>query len=193
MAQEQLKPQLPVQIRLLKVDEVDLLLKLQEESIRTLNARDYNQAEVEALVKSQVFPPRVGRIPFVAEYEGQLVGFVTLDVAGEIIDAIFVHPDFERCGIGRQLMAVMEQEALQRRIKRLLVFSSLTAVDFYRSLGYSDVRKLEISCDSVKIPCISMFKQLIPVTLPEQLYEIVTLILKLLIMLPSILFHALFK
>ncbi len=182
MAYEPLKPQLPVQIRLLKVDEVDLLLELQEKSIRTLNARDYNVTEIEALVKSQLISPRAGTIAFVAEYEGQIVGFATLNVVVKRIDAIFVHPNFERQGIGRQLMVVIEQEALQREVKSLRVFSSLTAVNFYRSPGYDEYTKTEISVGQVKIRCVGMVKQLIPITLLDQIYDIVVLVLAIIIL-----------
>lgn len=49
---------------------------------------------------------------------------------------IFVLPEYQRKGLGRRIIAALEDDEYFRRAWRTEVGSSLTAVDFYRKLGY---------------------------------------------------------
>ncbi|MCC5635790.1 GNAT family N-acetyltransferase [Nostoc sp. CHAB 5844] len=163
--------QLGVKIRLMKNHEKDKLFQLQEFSIRVLNSQDYNNEQIEAILnktsRSNLFGQ--GTITFVAEYENKIIGFSTLNKISNMVNAVFVHPHYVYQGIGKQLMLALEQEALNCKIKRLTVFASLTAVSFYKSLGYQYEGKVELSGVRRKIPCVLMTKQLLPLNTFEQL------------------------
>jgi predicted N-acetyltransferase YhbS len=53
---------------------------------------------------------------------------------------VFVAPDFQRRGVGRQLMAEVERTARNAGMATLVVQSSVTAVPFYARLGFKVVR-----------------------------------------------------
>jgi GNAT superfamily N-acetyltransferase len=98
---------------------------------------------------------------YVAECDGKIVAFGFLDPAESKIEAVFVHPDYGRRGIGRRLLLAIENTALEHGLMCLRLSSSLNAVSFYRSAGY-EVRKpimFQHPC-GFDLECVSMEKVL---------------------------------
>lgn len=50
--------------------------------------------------------------------------------------SVFVLPEYQGRGIGRRIMETLESDAYFRRARRIELGASLTAVGFYRKLGY---------------------------------------------------------
>ncbi len=81
---------------------------------------------------------------FVAEVEGSAAGYVALapDEAGMRVDQLFVSPEHEAEGVGRQLIEYAEGYAISRRARALRVVVSpddRRAVSFYRDRGFVPV------------------------------------------------------
>lgn len=80
----------------------------------------------------------------VAEVKGNLVGFAIMDY-GEVsahLSLIAVKPNYQRCGIGRRMMAWLEETALAAGITTIsleLRVNNFGARAFYRMLGYKEV------------------------------------------------------
>ena len=53
-----------------------------------------------------------------------------------ILLTIFVLPEFQGRGIGRQIVQTLEQDEFFLRARRIEIPASVTAVEFYRKLGY---------------------------------------------------------
>jgi len=60
----------------------------------------------------------------------------TASVAGNWVHAVFVHPRTQRQGLGRQLMETLESHARTHGEPWLGLYASVSAVRFYRSLGW---------------------------------------------------------
>jgi len=80
---------------------------------------------------------------FVAELEGAPAGYVALARAADAvrIDQLFVSPEHEAEGIGRQLLEWAEGYAISERAARLEVVveaDNRRALDFYRGRGFSE-------------------------------------------------------
>ncbi|HXF66175.1 MAG TPA: GNAT family N-acetyltransferase [Burkholderiales bacterium] len=79
----------------------------------------------------------------VAEVRGNLVGFAIMDY-GEVsahLSLIAVKPNYQRCGIGRRMMAWLEETALTAGITTItleLRVNNFGARAFYRMLGYKE-------------------------------------------------------
>ena len=50
--------------------------------------------------------------------------------------SIFVHPEYQKMGIGKRIVQTLESDEYFLRAWRTELGSSITAVDFYRHLGY---------------------------------------------------------
>lgn len=80
---------------------------------------------------------------FVAELEGAPAGYVALtrDEDAVRIDQLFVSPEHEAEGIGRQLLEWAEGYAISERAARLEVVveaDNRRALDFYRGRGFTE-------------------------------------------------------
>jgi ribosomal protein S18 acetylase RimI-like enzyme len=80
---------------------------------------------------------------FVAEVEGSPAGYVALTRAEDAmrIDQLFVSPEHEAEGIGRQLLEWAEGYAISERATRLQVVveaENRRALDFYRGRGFTE-------------------------------------------------------
>lgn len=78
---------------------------------------------------------------FVADLEGSLAGYVALRPSGDAmcIDQLFVSPEHEAEGIGRQLLEWAEGYAISERAAKLEVVveaENRRALDFYRGRGF---------------------------------------------------------
>jgi GNAT superfamily N-acetyltransferase len=80
---------------------------------------------------------------FVADLEGSPAGYVALRPTGDAvcIDQLFVSPEHEAEGIGRQLLEWAEGYAISERAARLEVVveaENRRALDFYRARGFTE-------------------------------------------------------
>jgi putative acetyltransferase len=102
-----------------------------------------------------------GKVVMVAETDGKVLGFGQLDPATAMIEAVYVSPESARRGVGTELLAALEVHAANLGIGLLSVDSSLNAVTFYESAGYTATRHTvhDVS-PGVSIPCVAMQKAL---------------------------------
>ena len=62
----------------------------------------------------------------------------TVVVQGEYsLRGIFIHPEYANAGIGKQLVAVLENDEFGKMAKRIEIPATLPAVPFYIKCGYS--------------------------------------------------------
>lgn len=100
----------------------------------------------------------------VAEVDDSVVGFGKLVPDHREVQAVYVHPDFTRQGIGYAILEKLENLAVGLGIDTLELQSSLNAVKFYEVHGFSQVREdtVEKQYDGalVTIPVVTMEKSL---------------------------------
>lgn len=52
------------------------------------------------------------------------------------INTIFVDPEYQRKGVGRKIIAFLENDEYAKRANRIEIHSAMSAIPFYRKLGY---------------------------------------------------------
>ena len=109
-------------------------------STRHIVAREYTDDQVRRWAPvqpdTQAWARRLAeRNPFVADIDGQIVGFAELEPNGHI-DYFYCHQDFQRQGIGTRLLAAVEEEARRSDLQELFAEVSLTGVGFFRASGF---------------------------------------------------------
>ena len=98
---------------------------------------------------------------YVATLDGYVVGTGMIDLESAKVDAIFVHPDQMRTGIGRQVLLHLERIAIDAGLTHLRLDSTLNAAPFYRACGFvgDSVAKYK-SPRGIALDCIPMMKRL---------------------------------
>lgn len=106
--------------------------------LREVNIRDYGEGHIAHMLP--IFAadnlPRwfEGAEPYVLVAMDQIVATGT--VRGRDIQTVFVLPDCQGKGYGKQLMAFLEQHIKAKGFSEATLNSSLTSKDFYIALGY---------------------------------------------------------
>lgn len=90
---------------------------------------------------------------YVAEQDGRSVGFLNV-IPGEIL-AVYVHPDQQGRGYGKELLMKGIQEAKQES-NEVIVFASLNAMAFYEKFGFERQEEVRDSRHGIDLPMIKM-------------------------------------
>lgn len=91
-----------------------------------------------------------GAFNFHIEDNGRIVGGIVAGGLGDTLEVEFLYVDehYRKKGIGRSLLAHVEQLALQQGLKRILLNTySFQAPEFYKKLGYTEILKLSPAFD----------------------------------------------
>ena len=98
---------------------------------------------------------------FVAEEDGEVVGFGELGPESGEIQGLYVSPDVKGRGVGWQLLRTLEEKARARGLGSLSLVASLNAVAFYERAGYKPVGELtKTLAPDVERASVKMFKEL---------------------------------
>ncbi|MGE8461954.1 MAG: N-acetyltransferase family protein [Pseudomonas capeferrum] len=129
-------------IRLAKPEDAEDISHVVIAALRRSNAADYDAGtilRVEASFSANaILELLTRRLVFVALNEGQVIATASLDA--DVVRSVFVDPEFQGHGVGKQMMEVIENEAIARGLEGLRVPSSVTAEGFYAGLGFCKVR-----------------------------------------------------
>ena len=94
---------------------------------------------------------------FVAEAEGQAVGFMTIDANG-YIDLAFVRPGHAGLGVGRLLYGAVEERARSLGATHLTVAASKAAKPFFERQGWSLVEEQSVTRHGIALTNYRMEK-----------------------------------
>jgi GNAT superfamily N-acetyltransferase len=127
-----------VTIRAFEPRDAEAVSALIRHTMRTTNVDDYPLERLQPLM-DYFSPEKVlllsgERCCLVAEVDGEVVGTVALEEAE--LCTFFIHPDYQRMGIGSQLLTAIEGVAVAAEIKAIHTDASLTGVAFYEKRGY---------------------------------------------------------
>lgn len=128
-------------IRRYRTEDAPILWTLFYHTVRVINRRDYTESQVSAWAPSDFDLNSWQRTmdaiqPYIAEIEGQIVGYCDLQSDG-LIDHFFCHHEYQGQGIGRDLMSFLFSQAKVQGIERLYSEVSITARPFYKKMGFT--------------------------------------------------------
>ncbi|MEM7120621.1 MAG: GNAT family N-acetyltransferase [Pseudomonadota bacterium] len=131
----------PIEIRKATDADAVALSGLIRRTIRVSNSKDYDQQSIDLLCS--IFEPEPVAKRIVNEHI--LLGFAGVDLVGtaglrhDYLRSMFIEPSYQRQGLGKVLVAEIEEVARQNAISEMMVHSSVTARPFYEALGYEFV------------------------------------------------------
>lgn len=134
-----------VHIRRHREGEEPALFEIYYSAIHLVACRNYTPEQLQAWAPrdfdAELWRRRIrGISPFVAELNGQIVGYADLQPNG-YIDHFFVSGTHPREGIGSQLMQHLLDQAQALGISELTSDVSRTAQPFYETFGFSVVEQ----------------------------------------------------
>jgi N-acetylglutamate synthase-like GNAT family acetyltransferase len=157
-------------IRLATMDDVPALQELIAESVRALSLPYYNEREIDSALM-HVFGVDRQLIHdasyFVAEIEGKIVGcggwskrrtlyggdqaesvrvdeLLNPDTDAARVRAFYVHPEWSRRGIGRQILQACEAAARESGFTTVELIATLPGEPLYSAHGYETIGPFEI-------------------------------------------------
>lgn len=130
-----------LKIRQATLADVVPLSGLIQHTIRVSNSEDYDQKSIDmlcAIFEPEPVAERIENELILLCFMGsELVG--TVGLRDDFLRSMFVEPTFQRRGLGKMLVARIEEEARQKAISEMMLHSSMTARVFYEALGYEFV------------------------------------------------------
>ncbi len=151
-------------IRLFQKQDSDRIAQLFHNTVREVNIRDYSPEQVKAWAPDDLYfkdwtENCSNNFTYVAEEEGEIIGFAQLEANGHI-DCFYCHKDYQRCGVGTRLYRAIEAKALELKIDRLFVEVSITARAFFKSRGFKVLKEQQVACRGEKLTNFVMEKSL---------------------------------
>ena len=134
-----------MEIRLFRHEDAVETAQVIAKTLRTSNSKDYSQKYIEDSISSLSSDVLIERAKeshmYVVCDQTRIVGCGAIagywgSTTGSILLTIFVLPEYQGKGIGKQIIYTLENDEFFLRAKRIEIPASITAVEFYRKMGY---------------------------------------------------------
>ncbi len=131
-----------------------MIYKVIEQMEKSNPNLDYTLVREEDRPEELIKASREGKM-LVAKKGGKIAG--TLSLMGDRLRRFFVHPDYQRIGIGRRLIENVIAYAKSQNIKEISVSAVLSAIPVYKKLGFREGKiflNQEINQEEMKMELI---------------------------------------
>lgn len=134
-----------MEVREFRIQDAREVSDMIARTLRTVNIRDYTHEYIEALIASMTpehIAQRAAETHFYVICEAaRVIGCGAIGPYQGRVDesgffTIFVASEWRGRGIGRAIIAALERDEYYLRARRIEIHASITAVEFYRKLGY---------------------------------------------------------
>lgn len=139
-------------IRRSRPEDAAALAKLARDTIRTINVKDHTEEIMKAWSKGNTAAAyrrmEKEHIRYVAVEHGRIIGFTDMLPDGELM-SLYLHKDRNRRGVGKKLLAVIEDKASTMGIKKMSCRSSVNAKGFYEKHGYRIIKRSQWQVEGI--------------------------------------------
>ena len=135
-----------MKIRLFQQGDAIEVAQLVAKTLKASNSKDYSTEYIDDNIASHsaevlIERAKEGHMYVVCDKErivgcGAIAGYWG-STTESILLTIFVLPEYQGNGIGNQIIHTLEQDEYFLRAKRIEIPASITAVEFYRKMGYN--------------------------------------------------------
>lgn len=142
-----------------KLENLEEILNLFENSIKNSCANDYNQPQILAWVSSIENKDKwIKKIKtqyfIITKVQNKIVGFGSLE--DNYIDLLYIHNDFLRKGIASFIYQTLKEESKKRGFTVLLTHASKTAISFFESKKFKIIKKNKVIRKGIEITNFEM-------------------------------------
>ena len=132
-------------IREMRIDDLEKSLSLIRKVIIVSNSKDYTETIIKNLLShyslSNFKNVYHKRKYYIALIESRVVGTVACE--DNSVYSLFVDPDYQNKGIGKSLLKRVEEHILKNGYSKSKLSASLTALSFYKSNGYTEIKRVK--------------------------------------------------
>lgn len=144
--------------------DLDALGQLFYETVHTVNAVDYTPEQLDAWAPGAIDRARWDRtltehFTRIAQIGDQIVGFGDL-ADGGYLDRLYVHRDFQHCGVATVLCDALEEHARSQGALVVETHASITARPFFEKRGYRVIREQQVERAGVRMTNYVMVRTL---------------------------------
>ena len=163
---------LPFQLRLGRPDDAAAILETQRSAIRQTAASAYSPAIIDEWAPAVIVRERVDTfrrwiergeelIVVAMEPAGEIIGFGSIVPANSELRAVYVDAAYGGQGVGRALLARLEELARDAGVAELRMDASINAVPFYEANGFISLERGEhVMSSGGRMACVRMRKAL---------------------------------
>lgn len=132
-------------IRKYQTSDIGQIIGLFYETIHSVNAKDYSEAQLNAWASGNTDWREWDR-SFLAHYSivavkrNVIVGFGDIDKTGYLV-RLYVHKDHQRQGIATAICGALEQAV---NVAKITTHASITAVPFFTRKGYQVIKEQRV-------------------------------------------------
>ncbi|MEO8513094.1 MAG: GNAT family N-acetyltransferase [Ignavibacteria bacterium] len=164
-----------INIRKAQLADINDIMDLYHYTVKFINNRDYSEEQIEVWSNGAYNPDNWKRkideqYFIVAETGGKLAGISSIAKDG-YLDYMYVHKDFQRCGVASALLKEIERKAQEQKNPEIYSHVSKTAKGFFEKMGYTHKEDLQDMYKGVLFVNALMIKKLIYNALKPDLAE----------------------
>ena len=152
-------------IRKAKQEDREPIWSVHVQAIQEVCKSHYSENELAAwsgVLKPSRYTADIGNKTFlVAEDKNVIVGFGRLNQQNGNVEAVYVHPNYIRQGVGKKILNALERVAQDFGLATLHLWASLNALPFYQSQGYAAQWQTRYLLPFGRVACVYMVKNLI--------------------------------
>ena len=131
-------------IRKFRYNDAEKVSDLIKKVLLEVNSKDYSKSVIHFMC-NHFTPERIiknsnDRTTFVAIQNDKIIG--TISLKKNVIHLLFVNPKLHKKGLGTKLVNRAEKLAVKNKYKTIVVPSSITALVFYKKLGYKEFKRV---------------------------------------------------
>jgi len=127
-----------ISIRIFEEKDANQVSHIIRETMMKSNVNDYPMSILKPLhdyfTPSKVIILAKERYCLIAKVNDEIVG--TGAIEGDELKTIFVLPSYQGLGIGKRIIACLEEFAISFKIKKINVPASISGIGFYEKVGY---------------------------------------------------------
>lgn len=89
----------------------------------------------------------------------RVIGFCQYDLKGSELYQIQISPDYQGKGYGKYFYEFVENDFMKNNKSSISLFATLNAVDFYKSVGFKQIKNVQFPLNNVCAEMIKMAKK----------------------------------
>jgi putative acetyltransferase len=152
-----------MKIREYTFEDAEAHAEVHRQSVRGIASEDYSDEVIEAwsAKEPEDSPIEEEKVRFVAEEDGEIVGFSDYNMETKELSGLYVKPGYTGRGIGEKLLEKAEKDAKKNDLERLWCKSTITAKEFYQRHGYEIVEETNHQIEGLNMKVYRMEKDLV--------------------------------